>query len=138
MNNNIILPLEIVNKILIMRPSHPILKIINDDIRIWNRKRTYFYKYYFDKDNNVKKRKERDYNIDNRNYQIKVMLENKIPIEKTINLLYESKLQKIRLNKKLAELNIKTYECTSSTHFPTKNKHGNFSEVYYKNKEIIY
>ena len=29
MNNNIILPMEIVNKILIMRPSHPIVNVLH-------------------------------------------------------------------------------------------------------------
>lgn len=36
MNNNIILPLEIVNKILIMRPPHPISKIMNEQIIYYN------------------------------------------------------------------------------------------------------
>ena len=141
MNNNINLPLEVVNKILLFRPSHPIINILNDDIRRWGMKRTYFYKYYFNIDKITKKRKERDYNIENKNHTLKVLLENKkkLTIEKAINLLYESKLQKIRLNKKLAELNIKQYECSKIIeHFPKRNKHGNFSEIYYKNKEIIY
>ena len=30
MNNNIILPMEIINQILIMRPSHPVATILRD------------------------------------------------------------------------------------------------------------
>ena len=36
MNNNIILPLEIVNKILIMRPSHPLSEMMNEQILYYN------------------------------------------------------------------------------------------------------
>ena len=36
MNNNIILPLEIVNKILIYRPPHPITKIMDEQIIYYN------------------------------------------------------------------------------------------------------
>jgi hypothetical protein len=139
MENNILLPFELINKILIMRPTHPMVNVLNNDIKKWGMKRTYFYKYYFNTDNITKKRKERDYNIENKKHTIKVLLENKKhTIEEAITLLYESKLQKIRLNKKLSELNIKSYECVIVTHFPKRNKHGNFSEVYYKNKGIIY
>ena len=50
MNKN--LPIEIVNKILIMRPTHPIAKLFEEDehVKLWNkyfRIRWFFYAFYF-------------------------------------------------------------------------------------------
>ena len=47
-----ILPMEIVNKILIMRPTHPIAKLFEEDenVKIWKRFfriRWFFYAFYF-------------------------------------------------------------------------------------------
>ena len=50
MNKN--LPMEIVNKILIMRPTHPIAKLFEEDenVKIWKKYyiiRWFFYAFYF-------------------------------------------------------------------------------------------
>eukprot|EP01041_Mallomonas_annulata_P011592 gene11592-24266_t len=58
--------------------------------------------------------------------------------EDKVKLFYNSKLEKKRLNKKLKELKIAIYEVSTTTHFPRKNKYGNFSEAYYKGKEIMF
>ena len=47
-----ILPMEIVNKILIMRPTHPIAKLFEEDknVKMWKkyfRIRWFFYAFYF-------------------------------------------------------------------------------------------
>ena len=48
---NTTLPMEIVNKILIMRPTHPIAKLFEDkNVKIWKiffRIRWFFYAFYF-------------------------------------------------------------------------------------------
>ena len=50
MNNNKNLPMELINKILIMRPPHPIVNIINDlIINCYDEEQEdeTFYEYYF-------------------------------------------------------------------------------------------
>ena len=49
---NTTLPMEIVNKILIMRPTHPIAKLFEEDenVKMWKkyfRIRWFFYAFYF-------------------------------------------------------------------------------------------
>ena len=49
---NTTLPMEIVNKILIMRPTHPIAKLLEEDknVKIWKRFfriRWFFHAFYF-------------------------------------------------------------------------------------------
>jgi hypothetical protein len=58
--------------------------------------------------------------------------------EKAIKLKHRCYLDKKRMNEKLKVLNIKTYQCRIVTHIPQLNEHGNFSEVYFKDQEIIY
>ena len=52
---------ELINHILTFRPTHPNAVLLKWDIDDWNRKRHYFYKYYFNKSsvkNNIEKRKQ--------------------------------------------------------------------------------
>ena len=138
MNNKIILPFDVINKILIMRPSHPVSKLIKKEINKWTRK-CYFYKHFFNTSDILNIKKKRDYNLDRRDFTLKMLLEGgKLSNHQAVNLIRESKLEKQRLRKKLEELNIKEYEISTSTFFPKKNKHGNFTTVKHKNKELIF
>jgi hypothetical protein len=84
------------------------------------------------------KREKRKYLDDNKEYLFKTLLEAGYTNEEIVRLNYKSKLEKIRLSKKLEELNIKSYEIKTIEQFPILNKHGNFKEVYFNNREIIF
>jgi hypothetical protein len=58
--------------------------------------------------------------------------------EKAVKLKHRCYLDKNRMKEKLKQMNSKTYQCRIITHIPQLNKHGNFSEVYFNNQEIIY
>ena len=99
----------------------------------------YFYDYYFEYSNkNREIQKKRKYLDDNKEYLFKTLLEDGYTNEEIVRLNYKYKLENIRLSKKLEELNIKSYEIKTVTQYPRLNKHGNFSEVYFNNREIIF
>ena len=138
MDSKIILPIEVINKILVMRPKHPIAELMQKEIRSWSRK-CYFYKHFFNKHNIIKLKKERDYNRKCYDYTFKSLVKDgKICNFDAVNLIHESKLEEQRLNRRLEELNIKSYEISTSKFFPNKNKHGNFTTVKYKSNEILF
>ena len=129
------LPLEIINYIEEFKPKHPLENYIARWRGYKNKPTCYFYVSYFM--NLREKQKHRNYLEEHKQYLFKNMLSN-FTNEQIVKLLYKSKLEKIRLSKKLEELGIKSYEINSTTHFPKLNKHGNFSEVYFNNLEIIF
>ena len=138
MNNNINLPLEVINKILTMRPSHPLAKIMQKEIKHWTR-RCYFNKHFFNQIKRIDFKKKRDYKYDNYLFSFKMLVEDgrKSNFD-AVYLFREIKLEKERLSKKLNELNIKSYEISTFTTFPKKNKYGNFTTVKCKNNEILF
>jgi hypothetical protein len=58
--------------------------------------------------------------------------------EKAVKLKHRCFLDKKRMKEKLEQMDIRTYLCRIITHVPQLNEHGNFSEVYFKDQEIIY
>ena len=57
MDSKIILPIEVINKILVMRPKHPIAELMQKEIRSWRRK-CYFYKHFFNNHDIIKLKKK--------------------------------------------------------------------------------
>ncbi len=109
-------------------PPHP----LQSEITSWTRKQ-YFNKWFFDK--NSQKKIDINRFVENNDFWIKMSgLKN----EKAVKLKHKCTLDKRRMKLKLKELNLKSYEVSTTTHIPQLNKHGNYSEVYYNNQEIIY
>jgi len=135
------LSLELINYIEEFKPKHP----LEDKIKSWrgpkDKPRCYFYEYYFEYSNKIREmQKKRKHLEDRKEYLFKNMLENGYTNEEIVKLNYKYKLEHIRLSKKLKELklNVKSYEITTIEQFPKLNKHGNFREVYFNNREIIF
>ena len=133
------LSLELINYIEEFKPKHP----LEDEIKHWrgpkDKPRCYFYEYYFEWSIKIiERKKKRKYLEDHKEYLFKTLLEDGYTNEEIVRLNYKSKLEKIRLSKKLEELNIKSYEIKTVEHFPRLNKHGNFREIYFKDREIIF
>jgi hypothetical protein len=126
------LPQDVMNHIKTFLPPHPLTK----DIEIWSRwRRDYFYKWYFS-DTSMQKKKEKITRfISDNDFWIKV---SGLSNEKAVKLKHRCFLDKKRMKEKLKQMNIKHYMCRIITHIPSLNKHGNFSEVYFNDQEIIY
>jgi hypothetical protein len=81
-----------------------------------------------------KKRKEKE---EEKNWHFKSMLKDGWTNELIVKYFYREKIEKIRLEARLKELNIKSYEI-STQRYSDLNKHGNLYSVFYKGTEIIY
>ena len=138
MNNNIILHMEIVNENITKREIHPISIIMTREIKNWSKK-CYFQKHYFNRLDYGDYKTKRDNKL-KCHYIVVDMLtkNNKISNFDAVNFIREDHLEKKRLDKKIAELNYKIYDVTTSCFFPKKNKHGNFTTAKYKNKEFLF
>ena len=126
------LPQDVMNHIKTFLPPHPLTR----DIEIWSRwRRDYFYKWYFS-DTSMQKKKEKITRfIKDNDFWIKI---SGLSNEKAVKLKHRCFLDKKRMKEKLKQMNIKHYLCRIITHIPSLNKHGNFSEVYFNDQEIIY
>ena len=126
------LPQDVMNHIKTFLPPHPLTR----DIEIWSRwRRDYFYKWYFS-DTSMQKKKEKITRfISDNDFWIKI---SGLSNEKAVKLKHRCFLDKKRMKEKLNQMNIKTFQCKTVTHIPSLNKHGNFSEVYFNDQEIIY
>jgi hypothetical protein len=130
------LPQDVMNYVKTFLPPHP----LQDQIKRWefenlfSKRKQYFHKFYFSFFSMDKKEKLTRFINDN-DFWIKM---SRLSNEKAIKLKHRCYLDKKRMNEKLKELNIKTYLCRVVTHIPQLNEHGNFSEVYFKDQEIIY
>ena len=126
------LPQDVMNHIKTFLPPHPLTK----DIEIWSRgRRDYFYKWYFS-DTSMQKKKEKITRfISDNDFWIKI---SGLSNEKAVKLKHRCFLDTKRMREKLKQMNIKHYLCTIITHIPSLNEHGNFSEVYFNDQEIIY
>ena len=138
------LPEEIINLINEFKPVHPLNREIrewkeyNDILRHHKRNPSRFLTHYFKNDKRNDMRKKRKEIEDNHKYLYKCALEDGLTICRTIRLYYELRQENKRLNKKLDSLNIELWDISSTNHFPKKNKHGNFREVYHNKIEIIF
>ena len=129
------LPQDVMNHIKTFLPPHP----LQNKISLWNRhRRDYFYKWYFSDismQGMQKKQEKIKRFIDNNDFWINM---SGLSNEKAVKLKHRAFLDNKRMKEKLKQMNIKTYQCRTVTHIPSLNKHGNFSEVYFNDQEIIY
>ena len=129
------LPQDIINHIKTFLPPHP----LQDQIRRWefenlfSKRKQYFHKFYFSL-MCMKKEKITRF-IKENDFWIKI---SGLSNEKAVKLKHRCYLDKKRMKEKLKQMNIKTHQCRIITHIPQLNKHGNFSEVYFKDEENIY
>ena len=103
-----------------------------------NKPTCYFYVYYFRRIQNVNKTKTNNNEKDNKNYMFNCLLKDGFTHEQIVKHIHKNKLEKKRLNHKLKEINVKYYDVKTCTCFPTLNKHGNYTTVYYNGTEIIF
>jgi len=131
------LPQDIKNHMKTFLPPHP----LQNEISRWkvsnfhSKYKQNFCKWYFFGPYMEKKKEKLTRFISDNDFWIKI---SRLPNEKAIKLKHRCYLDKKRMNEKLKVLNIKTYLCRVVTHIPQLNEHGNFSEVYFKDQEIIY
>ena len=130
------LPQDIMNHIKTFLPPHP----LQDQIKRWefenlfSKRKQYFHKFYFSFFSMDKKEKITRFISDN-DFWIKM---SRLSNEKAVKLKHRCYLDKKRMKEKLKQMNINFYHCRIITNIPQLNKHGNFSEVYFKDEEIIY
>ena len=124
------LPSDIMNFIKEFIPPHPLQREIN----MWSRN-THFYRWYFAKDSSTKRKDKIKRFIEDNDFWIKTSGLNN---ERAVKLKHACYIDKKRMLTKLKQLNIAPYLCGFTTHIPRLNTHGNYSEVFYKNQEIIY
>ena len=131
------LPQDIINHIKTFLPPHP----LQDQIRRWefenlfSKRKQYFHKFYFSLFPMDKRKDKITRFIKENDFWIKI---SGLSNEKAVKLKHRCYLDKNRMKEKLKQMNSKTYQCRIITHIPQLNKHGNFSEVYFNNQEIIY
>jgi hypothetical protein len=124
------LPSDLLNHIKTFLPPHPLQREIN----LWSR-RCYFNRWYFDNQRTIDKKRKIARFIDHNDFWIKMSNLNN---EDAVKLKHKCFLDKKRMLTKLEALNIESYQCKIITHIPQLNKHGNYSEIFYNNQEIIY
>jgi hypothetical protein len=126
------LPQDVMNHIKTFLPPHP----LQNKIKLWSR-RDYFYKWYFsDHWQGMQKKKDKIKRfIDRNDFWIKM---SGLSNEDAVKLKHRAFLDNKRMKEKLKQINIKIYQVKTITHIPSLNKHGNFSEVYFNDQEIIY
>ena len=112
-------PEELLNNVLLFRPTHPSAELLKRDIMIWGCKRTYFYKHYFQKIEIIKQREKRERNLEYKDFFFKCLLEDGYTVKQIIQQRYEMNQCKKRLDIKLKELNLKNWQiktCGSNNH----------------------
>ena len=131
------LPQDIMNYVKTFLPPHPLQERISqwEVSNLFSKRKQYFHKWYFSLLSMEKKKEKITRFISDNDFWIKI---SRLPNEKAVKLKHRCYLDKKRMNEKLKELNIKTYQCRIITHIPQLNEHGNFSEVYFKDQEIVY
>ena len=117
-------------------------KLFEKYIKLWkgvnNKPKCYFKVYYFNKIQNWDKTKKQQIEEDNKNYMFNCLLKDGFTHEQIVKHIHKNKLEKKRLTHKLKEINVKYYDVKTCTCFPTLNKHGNYTTVYYNGTEIIF
>ena len=129
------LPQDVMNHIKTFLPPHP----LQDQIRHWEidnlltKYKKNFYRWYFF---GMEKKKEKITRfIKDNDFWIKL---SGLSNEKAVKLKHEYFLDKKRIKEKLKQMNINIHHCRIISTNKNKNKHGNFSEVYFNDQEIIY
>jgi hypothetical protein len=122
------LPQDVMNYIKTFLPPHP----LQIEINLWSRKQ-YFYKWYFSQIRLQKVKIRINKFVDHNNFWINM---SDLPNEKAVILKHKCHLDKLRMVKKMKEMRIE--HCKIVTHIPRLNQHGNYSEIYYKDQEIVY
>ena len=89
---------------------HPIAILLNRDMFFWGRKRTYFYKYYFQQKKLKEFRERRERYFEEKDYYFKCCLEDGYSLEQIVKIRFESNQRKKRLNNKLKELNLNYWD----------------------------
>ena len=131
------LPQDIINHIKTFLPPHPLQHQISrwEIDNLLSKYKQRFHKWFFSPMCMQKKKEKITRFIKENDFWIKI---SGLSNEKAVKLKHRCYLDKKRMNEKLKELNIKTYQCRIVTHIPQLNEHGNFSEVYFNDQEIIY
>jgi len=124
------LPSELVAYVKEFLPPHP----LKSEIDMWTR-RTFFYKYYFQKQSSIKRKERIKRFVDHNDFWIKTTDLNN---EEAVKLKHRCYLDKLRMKAKLNEMDLKPWQYRTITHIPILNKHGNFSEVFHNGQEVIY
>jgi len=117
------LPIEMFNYIMSFVPPSPVLNIINNIHNEWNNENIFnkkyakrynekyreisFYKYYFKKNRIQELQRKRDAIIKNDEFKLKTIE----PMYISVRWHYLMRLEHKRLNKKIEEMNIKSYNC---------------------------
>ena len=109
---------------------HPIAILLNRYIYIWGRKRTYFYKYYFERQDIKELRARRERYFEAKDFSFKCWLEGGYSLEQIVKIRFESKQRKKRLNNKLKELNLIYWDVTTY-------ESSNFLKAVYNGSEIF-
>ena len=125
---------ELINHILTFRPTHPNAILLKRDIEIWNRKRQFFYKFYFNKSSvktNVEKRKQQ---ISHDDFYFKCCKEDRMTTEQAVKIRYESKQRRKRLNKLLETLNIQPWDISTESSLRHLKAFHNGVEIFNENK----
>ena len=130
------LPQDVMNHIKTFLPPHP----LQNEISRWKMSNLHskykqsFHKWCFSFDMEKRKEKMKRF-IDTNDHWIKT---SGLSNEKAVQLKHRAFLDNKRMKEKLKQMDIKAYLCRITTHIPSLNKHGNFSEVYFNDQEIIY
>ena len=131
------LPQDVMNHIKTFLPPHP----LQDQIRHWeidnllSKYQKNFYRWYCFNYVMEKKKEKITRFIKDNDFWIKV---SGLSNEKAVKLKHEYFLDKKRIKEKLKQMNINIHHCRIISTKNNKNKHGNMSEVYFNDQEIIY
>ena len=131
------LPQDVMNHIKTFLPPHP----LQDQIRHWeidnllSKYQKNFYRWYCFNYVMEKKKEKITRFIKDNDFWIKV---SGLSNEKAVKLKHEYFLDKKRIKVKLKQMNINIHHCRIISTHNNKNKHGNMSEVYFNDQEIIY
>ena len=131
------LPQDVMNHIKSFLPPHP----LQDQIKRWeidnllSKYKKNFYRWYCFNYSMEKKKEKITRFISDNDFWIKV---SGLSNEKAVKLKHRCFLDNKRMKEKLKQMNIKHHLCRIITHIPRLNKHGNFSEVFFNDQEIIY
>jgi len=89
---------------------HPIAILLNRYIYIWNHKRTFFYKYYFERKEIKELILKRKNYLQEKDFYFKMLQESSYSLEQIVKIRFESNQRKKRLNNKLKELNLNYWD----------------------------
>ena len=111
---------------------HPIAILLSRDIYLWGRKRTFFYKYYFERKEIKELRVKLERYFDEKDFYFKCLIEDGYSLEQIVKIRFESNQRTKRLNNKLKELNLNYWDVKiySSINFLTAVY--NCSEIFYE------